>query len=450
MAAPVPVPAHDAAPPALTVERYDEDWSFLADAQRRSGRWTEGFKYIPLNASGSVYLSSGIEVRTRYEGFRAPAWGAAPDTGYVWTRVMPYADLHLGGIRLFAQPIAAHVLGRSAPPSPIDRTGVDFLQAFGELELGVTEDVSLSLSAGRQLVSFGAGRLIDTRYGPNVPMAFDGIKARLDAPRMRIVAFQLRPVDTGPNDFDDRTSGRRVLWGAYGTFWSSPSRKIGTDLYYIGFRDRRAVFGQGAARELIHSFGARSFGQVGAMHWNVEGVLQTGSFGDAPVKAWGIGIELGRRFRSLPLRPDVSMLLDFASGDRNPGAKQLQTFNPLFPRGKYFGALSPIGPRNFIHLHHSAAFDAGRGLTLTLGASAFWRQSAHDGIYTISGDVVRRGGIGGDRFIGHEFEMAASWQMTPELNLSASVSAFAPGAFIKATGPARTTLMSASTISFRF
>jgi len=41
------------------------------------------------------------------------------------------------------------------------------------------------------------------------------------------------------------------------------------------------------------------------------------------------------------------------SGDNNPNDKDLQTFNPLFPKGKYFGELSLLGPYNLINLHPS-------------------------------------------------------------------------------------------------
>lgn len=42
--------------PTLTIERYPESWSYLADPTRRTGRWTEPFKYIPLSTDGSTYL----------------------------------------------------------------------------------------------------------------------------------------------------------------------------------------------------------------------------------------------------------------------------------------------------------------------------------------------------------------------------------------------------------
>ena len=41
---------------------------------------------------------------------------------------------------------------------------------------------------------------------------------------------------------------------------------------------------------------------------------------------------------------------DIASGDRDPDYADLQTFNPLFPRGSYFNESALIGPDNFVDL----------------------------------------------------------------------------------------------------
>jgi hypothetical protein len=263
------------------------------------------------------------------------------------------------------------------------------------------------------------------------------------------VAFWLRPVESGAGDFDDRGSGRQQVWGIYSTVWRGAPRETGTDLYYIGLRDRRAKFGQSEGRELLHTFGTREFGRRGPWHWNIEGVLQLGSLNGHAIRAWGMGMEVGHRFASNPWRPYLNLVLDIASGDRDPDRKRLQTFNPLFPRGKYFGALSPIGPRNVIHLSPSLTINPVSAVSVSLAASAFWRESDRDGVYGIAGDLVRKGDLSRDRFVGAKLETAASWQITPELNLTSSLSAFAPGAFIRATGPERTTLMSAWAFSFR-
>jgi hypothetical protein len=67
--------------PTLTIERYPESWSYLTDPTQRTGRWTEPFKYIPLSADGSTYLTTGLEVRSRYEGYANVRWGAARTMG---------------------------------------------------------------------------------------------------------------------------------------------------------------------------------------------------------------------------------------------------------------------------------------------------------------------------------------------------------------------------------
>lgn len=435
--------------PTLTVERYPEDWSVLADPDRRTGRWTEDAKYISLNDTGSVYLTTGLEARSRYEGYENTDWGSTPDQDYVWHRLMPYADLHVGRLRLFAQPILTAISGADGPKRPVDTTGVDITQAFGEVDLPVGNGASLSVAAGRRLVSLGAGRFVDTRYGPGVPLPFDGAQAVFSKDRENLTLLYIRPVDTGPGDFNDRTSSSRASWGAYATH-SFGRHSEGVDLFYLGYRDRRAVFDQGVGREVAHTIGTRIFGDTGIWYWNVEGAIQRGRFADKAVRAWGIGGEIGRRFPELPLKPELALTTDVASGDKDPDDGKLQTLNPLFPRGKYFGALTPIGPRNLIHVRPSTTLHPVNGVAVSLTGVAYWRESRRDGIYNIPGFLVRSGRNATERFIGKQAELAIAWQATPELNLSGQISAFDPGAFIRATGPAKTIRMAGTAANFRF
>jgi hypothetical protein len=436
--------------PTLTNERYSEDWSQLADPARRTGRWTEPFKYIRLDEDGSAYLTTGIEVRLRHEGYENDNWGSAPDKHYVWYRLMPYGDLHVGRVRLFAQPIVSAISGNRGPKTPVDSTGADLLQGFGELDLQIADRASLRLSAGRKLVSLGAGRLVDTRYGPNVPLAFDGVDTTLATASMELRAIYLRPVENHWGNLDDRTSRQKVLWGLYATQWLNSARTGGFDIYYLGSRDRRAMFDQGAGPQSVHSFGGRFFGDTGGWRWNVEGVVQRGRFAGKSVEAWGLGGEVGRRFARAPLQPELAVMLDVISGDSDPDDRRLGTFNPLFPRGKYFAGQSPVGPRNLIHLQPSATVHPNRDVALSLTGVAYWRESVSDGIYSIPGALVRSGRGSDARFIGKQLELGGSWQATPDLNLSASVSAFAPGGFIRDTGPARTIRVVAVAANFRF
>ncbi len=425
-------------PPTLTNTRYEEDWGRLANPDNRAGRWTEDFKYIPLG--GDAWLSTGIELRARSESYRDNLWGEAdaPDDSYLWLRAMPYADLHVGKLRAFVQPIAAYAVGVAPTASPIDQSRVDLLQGFAQVEIG-----PVMLRAGRQMLSLGTERIIGTRYGPNVPLAFDGARADVRISQAIISLLAVKPVQPGFASFDDATSETKALWGAYAAL-------PGLDVYYLGYRNREAGFGGTSGRERRHSIGLRSHGKRGNWRWNVEGVYQFGAYDGQPIAAWTVGTEIGRDFPALPLSPAATLRFNIVSGDRDPADGHLGTFNALFPKGKYFGELSPVGPTNIVSINPRIGFDLGSGVSASVATMAYWRYSRGDGVYDMPGNLIRAAGDSDARFIGKEAEATLAWQASPEWELSTSVSAFAPGAFIRQTGPARTILLLGLESNFRF
>ncbi len=418
--------------------RYDEDWSVLRDAPREG--WRQA-KYVPLGDTGDAYLTLGGEARARFEGFDNNLWGSPPasDDGYLWLRVMPHADLHAGPARVFVQGIAGHARGVGAGKGPADETGIDLLQGFGDLRLTLGTDSSLTLRGGRELMALGSERLVGIRYGPNIPQAFDGVRAIAEHGAFRVDAFHLRPVAIGGGDFDDKTSKTRRLDGIYTTL--APAKGVGVDAYWLGYADDGARFTSRSGRETRDTFGLRFFGKRGALGWNWEAMLQRGHFDGDRIRAWSLATETALSFPQAPLAPRLRLRANIASGDRHPADGKLGTFNALFPKGKYFGELSPIGPRNIVNLHPSVDFDLGKGVTLELVAVRFWRESRGDGIYDIPGGLLRPAGGSRARHIGDQAEISVGWQASETLSFSASLSAFRAGAFLRDTGPARTIRM---------
>lgn len=425
-------------PPTLTNTRYDEDWGKLANPDNRAGCWTEDFKHIPLG--GDAWLSTGIELRARSESYRNNLRGGAdaPNDSYLWLRAIPYADLHVGKFRAFVQPIAAYAVGVAPSAGPIDQSRIDLLQGFAQAEIG-----PVTLRAGRQMLSLGTERIVGTRYGPNVPLAFDGARADVRIGQATVSLLAVKPVQPGLASFDDATSDTKALWGAYAVL-------PGLDIYYLGYRNRLARFGGITGRELRHSIGLRSHGKRGDWRWNVEGLYQFGTYDGQRIAAWTLGTEVGRDFPTLPLSPAATLRFNIVSGDRDPADGHLGTFNALFPKGKYFGELSPIGPTNIVSVNPRIGFDLGGGVSASVAAMAYWRYSQGDGVYDIPGNLIRAAGNSDARFIGEEAEMSVAWQASPEWELSTSFSAFAPGVFIRQTGPARTILMLGLESNFRF
>jgi len=422
--------------PTLSITRYDEDWSDLADADKRAHHWTGPFKYIPLG--DGIWASTGLELRLRSESLTNDQWGAAPDQTYLWTRALPYADLHVGHLRAFVQPMASFATGVKPAAGPTDQSRLDLLQGFAEADLG-----PLTLRGGRQMVSLGTERLVGTRYGPNVPLAFDGVRALVRLGGVNISLLALRPVQPGLSDLDDHSSHTKGLWGAYAVL-------SGWDVYYLGYRNKTARFGGITGNEERHSIGLRSYGTRGRLHWNVEGVAQFGHFAGQRIGAWTVGSEVGVTFPQTPGSPDATLRFNIISGDGHAGDGHIGTFNALFPKGKYFGELSPVGPANIIDLNPRLSAHLTRKLSGSLAGMAFWRYALADGVYDVPGNLIRAPGGSRSRFIGGGAEATLAWQATAELTLSTSFSVFAPGPFLRETGPAHTTTMLGLEANFRF
>lgn len=439
-----------AAEPEQSNWRHDEDWSVLRGRATEPGDpWWLPVKDVPLAVGDRVYASFGLELRARHEGFRGNFWGGSPvpDDGYLWLRAMPHVDLHAGPLRAFVQPIAATSRGVGSGNGPVDATGADMLQAFADLRLSLNRQASLTLRGGRMLMPLGSERLVGIRYGPNIPQAFDGGLAVFESGAVTASVFAVKPVAVGQGSFDDRTSTTKHLGGVYAT--ARLAQGVSLDAYWLAYRNDRAAFAQGTGRELRDTFGFRLFGQRGAWAWNWEAMLQRGRFAGPPIRAWSLATETAYGFAG-PLKPRLRLRANLASGDRDPEDDRLGTFNPMFPKGKYFGELSPIGPYNIANLHPTLDLDLGRGVTIDLSAIAYWRASRTDGIYDVPGQMVRAPGNSRARHVGTQVEAVVGWQVHKALSLTASYSIFTAGRFIRDTGPARTIRMIGAEAQYRF
>lgn len=438
-------------PPPITPSRSGEDYSYLADPANIIGKWWEPLKHISIG--DEVFLSTGLEARLRSEIISNNLWGdaVAPDDGYVWARLLPYADLHAGRVRAFVQLGVVKSSGVEPRPSPIDEGGVDLLQGFFEAK---TEGhVALTVRAGRFMLGLGNERLVTTRWGPNAPLSFDGVSGIVNVgDKWRSQLLYVRPVEGGTGDFDDETSESRALWGLYTTRRVLPVGNIATDVdfYYLGYRNRSAAFQSGSGRELRHTLGLRAVGREKGWDWDWEAFYQFGDFDSKDISAWSFAAVTGYTFKTAALKPRVGLSVAVISGDKSSTDQTLETFNPLFPRGRYFGELSPIGPYNLILAQPSTRFSLTPHLGLSFAASTYWRQSRSDGIYSLPGRLLRASGGAAARYIGSEIEATIDWTPSRSISFGASLAAFKAGNFLRATGNHETTGFASVEVMFRY
>ena len=422
-------------PPPYKLVRYEEDYSYLKDPARRTDPF-DPIKYIPFEGT-HAYLSLGGEIRERYEYFRNPGWGLAPQdhNGYVLQRTMLHGDLRFAvRWRFFGQIKSALENGREGGPRPADEDQLDLHQAFLEVRLGHEQSQSPGLRLGRQEISLGSSRLVSVREGPNVRRSFDGARLMLHPRSWRLDAFVTRPAETDRGVLDDGPDSGEALWGLYavGSVSSVSRKKI--DLYYLGIDRDVAAFDQGAAPERRHSLGSRVWGASGPWDWNFETLYQWGSFGRGSIRAWTAASDTGYTWSAPRLRPRAGFKANVASGDRDPDDADLQTFNALYPRGSYFSEAALIGPANFFDLHPSVELRVTERLSVTAHWDIFWRQSREDGVYGNATNLILTGGGSRERFIGQHAALESAWSLGRHLTLEVYYLRFFAGAFLRESG----------------
>ena len=419
----------------------DEDWSFLRNPSLREDAW-DRIKYIPLRSqTKDWYLSIGGEAREVWEQIGNDNWGQYPYmNSYLNERYMLHFDIHYGGhVRTFVELKSGLNSFRIGGPRPIDEKKLDFQAAF--LEAGTSTGPRwVMLRVGRQELDYGSGRLIDVREGPNVRLSFDGFLVKSQVDSWHIDGLAMRPDLDNPGFFDNAPNHAVGFWGVYVT--RPVFRDATIDAYYLGLDRQQAAFERGTAQEVRQSLGARLSVPIATqrpgLDFDYEGVWQFGTFGTGNIRAWTVASETGYRFPKAPLKPRFSAKADISSGD-NPKSRTLGTFNPLFPKGNYFGVLATTGPGpiNFIDFHPHVETSFPHNVSLSVDWIFQWRESLEDGVYAVPGFLIRPADGSQARFVGHRPGTELRWQENRHLWLQADYGIFYAGEFLKETKPGR-------------
>lgn len=408
--------------------RYDENYEFLKDSNRN---FYERLKFIPLNEEKNFYLSFGGEARYEYVDFNNEDWGrlGIGRNNFLLQRYDLHADIHLGRtFRVFAQLRSALQDGRINGPRGIDEDQLNVQNLFLDVNLWQKEDKKITIRAGRQELDYGSGRLISVREGPNARLYFTGGKIMYNSSRLSVDAFAMMADTINTGVFDNKMSKQLNLWGAYSKIILPKSGNL--DLYYLGIRRDESLFEEGAAPERRHTIGTRFWKYGGGFIYNLEAAYQFGSFGSGNINAWTGSVDIGYMFENIKFKPTVNLRNDYISGDKNQGNGNLQTFNPLYPKGGYFGFSPQVGPVNLIDIHPYATMDLLSNLKMQVDVVLNWRYSTQDGVYRPSGMLNLRGSASDEKYIGTAYLANFTYSVNQYISVVSGIQYFKTGAFI--------------------
>jgi hypothetical protein len=367
--------------PEIEFNRWQEDWSVLADARLRTAPG-DGLKYISLSRSDpEKYVSLGLTMRERMVSIDPPLFGVEGGRRetYLLHRMEFHADAHLSEkTRFFVQLENALAPGK-ANPSAVDANKLDLRLLFVDTQATI-HGGKFKLRIGRQEIAFDLQRFLSVRDGPNVRQAYDAIWADYERGGWRFTGFASQPVQyLNTSDFDDY-SNRYLTYGGV----RAQRRLTATSEFSMSlsnFRQDDAHALAGAGNETRRNVDVHYNGHAGSFDWDIEGMKQGGNVGAKSVDAWAIGSLIGYTFAGREWSPRLGLQLDVASGDHNLSDGHVETFNPMFPNGYYLTKSAYTGYTNFIHLKPSLTLMPVQNLKMVAAMGMLWRQTTADAIY---------------------------------------------------------------------
>ena len=408
--------------------RYDENYKSWQDSTRTV---YSRFKYFPLASDKNGYASFGGEVRLEAVNFNNEDWGrlGIGHNNFLLQRYDLHADIHLGDrFRIFCQLRSALQGGRKNGPRPIDEDQLNIQNLFLDIKLIHDQKGTLTVRAGRQEIDYGSGRLISIREGPNARLYFTGAKVMYASERLFLDGFVMMADTTRTGVFDNKTVKQANLWGLYSKIIIPKAGNV--DLYYLGVRRDHSVFEEGNEKEVRHTLGGRLWKYGGGFIYNLEAAYQFGEFGEGPISAWTGSLDIGYLFENVKFKPSINLRNDYISGDKKAGDGKLQTFNPLYPKGGYFGFSPQVGPVNLIDIHPYGTMALRSNVNLQLDVVFNWRYSLSDGVYRPSGSFNLAGSGSEKRYIGTAYLAGLVYGMNRFISFNTGIQYFKTGGFI--------------------
>jgi hypothetical protein len=419
--------------PTPEFNRWQEDWSVLADpgVPREP---LDDLKYIPLSPEDPhSYLSLGANLRERFESNNSVGFGTGNQAdSYIISRLEVHSDLRIAEqLQLFMQLQSDYALGKEIH-TPVDQDRLDLEQAF----IAITEPLAggeLKMRVGRQQFSFDLQRFISARDGPNVRQSYDAAWLDYEISTWRFITFYSHPVqDRDLAPFDDYSSPRLRYGGFRIEYRLTPTASISAYLSRFNQDDARFLTVTGDEQRDIADL--RFAGSYQSLDWDVESMSQSGRIGGKDIQAWALGSLAGWTWDSQFWKPRVGLQVDAASGNRNPVGSTLNTFNPLFPNGYYVTLAGYTGYVNFIHVKPSLTVHPLPSMKLMLAWAAQWRETTQDAIYTQPNIPVPNTAGRGGSFTGRYEQLRWDWAPTSHIPLAVEMVHFDIGDALRMTG----------------
>jgi len=329
-----------------------------------------------------------FETRAREEARTGVTFGRDPNlenplfrtrVGAQW-EPMPWLKLSAMG-----QDSRSPLYGTPAPTTARDTMDLheSYIELFPEQKRGFGAVV------GRQMLTYGDGRLIGTPQWSNTSRTYDTARAYYRLPQVRLEFLFTSIVKVLADSYNKPVLGDRV-WGMYDSFPQLIPQ--GVVEAYVLRRDQNRPGGfTGVGTLGINTFGGRATGPMPlGFRYSVEGAVQTGHAGTQTQRAGAWFSNLSRKVK-LHWPVDLSVEYKYASGTDDPQGTRSETFDQLYAANHdKFGHEDLFGWRNVHNLRSFDVFHITKSVALNVMYDNWWLTAAKDSLYNGQGRSIVR------------------------------------------------------------
>jgi hypothetical protein len=386
-----------------------------------------------MNTHLPKWIAFEAEERLRFEAYRNGSFRLGNDDAYFLNRFRYQMDLRPATwLKVVSQVQDARPISQRPPIGPPNENTWDLKLAYAEV--GDPEKQWISVRIGRQLINYN-NTIISNSEWRNQGRSYDAVATNLHYGRFRLGIFAALPVIT--RDFGvSRHQRGNDIFGMYGRIDRLIPGSVLEPFVLRRAQPNVTVENPGAntkATQHENAYGLRLKGKAtGQLDYSIEAILERGSDGSNPIRAWATSFGAAYPFSAVQWRPRIFGQYDFASGDDQPHNGVHSTFDTMYPTAHdRFGITDQFGWQNINAIRGGMTIEPHRRWTISAQYLNFWLASAADGLYNTSGGLLFRDVTGkSGTHVGEEFDVYTWYELNRHINIGTVIGHLMAGSFI--------------------
>ena len=376
-------------------------------------------------------------VRARLESTQGSDFSLTPADVYTLTRTRLGVRFQpVSWLRVFGEAADARAeFYKTKPPSTNDNP-FDLRQAY--IEVGALEGNGVRVSAGRQDMTIGSGRLVAVGDWSNDSKTFDVARGTITSGIWKMEVIAGSPVLPDTTRFDRHKAGEH-FYVAYSTFKSIlPDASI--DPYFMaktqaGTDAVKSKDGHLSDADTLYA-GMRIIGKLpGRFDYSFEGVREAGHYSHDVVDAWGYVAGGGWTINGSAWKPRVSSDYVWASGDSGKKDGFHQSFDFLYGLNQPLNSLSgQVSWKNIEDWRAGVEFCPVKKLKVKMDFRDYWLATLQDGLYNPSGTRTVFDAKATSNHVGEGVDTQIILALNRKTVVAFGLGTLSPGAYLRQAG----------------